>query len=138
MNRILFLVLFVMLNVIATAQNYYRQYPVSAQIDSLNSKYRVSFSVFDSVLGNIQYYKTPYYEYLPFIGNNNGGVVAFSSQGPTIDKVFYGFVNYDHIYHQFVTDLHTGDPANNPMVGVYARDIGFEYYMDRCLDRIWS
>lgn len=129
MKRILFLALFVMLNVIATAQNYYRQYPVTAQIDSLNSKYRVSFSVFDSVLGNVQYYKTPYYEYLPSIDNNNGGVVAFLSQGPTTDKVFFGFVNYDHIYHQFITDLHMGDPANNPTVGVYARDIGFEYYM---------
>ena len=130
MKRILFIVVFVVVHLFANAQNYYRQYPVSAQIDSLNSKYRVSFSVFDSVLGNVQYYKTPYYEYLPSIENNNGGVVAFLSQGPTTDKVFYGFVNYDHIYHQFVADLHTGDPANNPMVGVHAEDIGFEYYME--------
>ena len=103
MKKLLIVSLISLLTQTTFAYWYYQPYPISAQITTNGTQWRMECSVYDSLLGTTQTYNGPYCDTeLQLVSVNNTGMVAYESIDNFINPDNYvGAVVYDMELHQF-------------------------------------
>ncbi len=87
---------------IASAQDYFKETPITVAIASNGNLQRVECSVYDSVLQTTVYFNTPWIPKIIIIAGNAYGKVGFTTWDALGDQHSeVGFIVYDQLLHEF-------------------------------------
>ncbi len=102
MKKTALTLVFFILTRVAFSNWYYQPYPISAQITSTGSQWRIECTVYDSILSSVQTYNSPYYNTQLSLFLPTGIALFISDDNANIPNNYSGAIIYDMELHQFI------------------------------------